>query len=80
MFAIMALGGDIGCVMGPAIVGFISNVVESNKWIRLQELFTDILPVELGFKAGLSSLVIYHVVMILILLYLHNLTSRSEKI
>ena len=30
MFSLLALAGDIGCLSGPTLVGFISNVFDEN--------------------------------------------------
>ena len=35
MFALMALGGDIGCSLGPTVVGFIADMHSGNLSIGL---------------------------------------------
>ena len=43
MFALLALGGDIGCLSGPALVGALADLLGGN--LRLSLLFSIIFPV-----------------------------------
>ena len=35
MFALLALGGDMGCILGPTIVGFVSSSFNNNMKIGI---------------------------------------------
>lgn len=39
MFSLLALGGDIGCLIGPAIVGFTANVFSLNVGFAISSIF-----------------------------------------
>ena len=46
MFALLALAGDLGCSLGPTLVGFVSNANQDN--IRLGILAAIIFPILLA--------------------------------
>ena len=43
MFALLALGGDIGCTSGPSVVGFVSDLFGEN--FKIGILFASFFPV-----------------------------------
>lgn len=46
MFALLALGGDVGCAGGPTVVGFVSSAMQDN--LKMGILAAVIFPVLLG--------------------------------
>ena len=43
MFALLALGGDLGCSLGPTVVGFVSGLLKDN--LKLGILFGVVFPI-----------------------------------
>lgn len=62
MFAVLALAGDIGCSVGPGLVGFISNAVQKYASFQMLPWITD--ATEAGLKAGLLAVTIFPAVML----------------
>lgn len=52
MFALLALGGDIGCSLGPWLTGFVSDIAKSNDF-TIMSLSTDNSCLRAGFLAAL---------------------------
>lgn len=73
MFALLALAGDIGCSVGPSIVGFISNTV-INKLNNLIS-FNGFTIVEIGLRIGLFFSIIFPITMF-ILIHILNKKTR----
>ncbi|WP_343210679.1 MFS transporter [Anaerolentibacter hominis] len=63
MFALLALAGDVGCALGPGLVGRISTAVEQGKAAWSQVLFPGQPLAEIGLKTGLTVAVIFPLVM-----------------
>ena len=63
MFALLALAGDVGCALGPGVVGRISTAVEQGKAAWSQVLFPGQPLAEIGLKTGLTVAVIFPLVM-----------------
>lgn len=70
MFGILAVCGDIGCSVGPALTGGVSEAV------TLLQNGSD----AVGLKAGMLSAVLFPAAMLLCLLLLVRLTKRSAPV
>ncbi|MEI0477164.1 MFS transporter [Brachyspira pulli] len=70
MFAMLALAGDIGCSIGPGIVGIVSN----NK--NISDKFSAIIvngdSIQIGLKIGILFAIIFPVLMFLVLFLFKN--------
>lgn len=73
MFAVLALAGDVGCSIGPGIVGIISN----NKTIinKFSYIISNNDIIQIGLKAGIFFAIIFPILIFIILFMLR----RSEK-
>ncbi len=83
MFAILALGGDIGCSVGPWLTGTVSDaVVElvNNSPNTFTEIFgSSLSPEQLGLKAGFLSAVIFPLLMLFGVVLLSKSGKRSNE-
>ena len=67
MFALLALAGDVGCSIGPGIVGFVSN---NEKIINIfNNILLDNNITQIGLKAGIFFAVIFPVIMFITLMF-----------
>jgi MFS family permease len=64
MFGLLALGGDIGCAVGPSTVGFISNIFINHNNLYIQKLFTGDNITQIALKAGLFAAIIFPVIIL----------------
>ena len=73
MFAVLALAGDVGCSIGPGIVGIVSN----NKTIinKFSYIISNNDIIQIGLKAGIFFAIIFPILIFIILFMLR----RSEK-
>ena len=76
MFAILALAGDVGCSMGPGIVGIVSN----NKAIinKFSYFISNNDITQIGLKAGIFFAIIFPMLMFIILFVLRLRMSKSK--
>lgn len=77
MFAILALAGDLGCSLGPALVGIVSDAAEKggfNFWGLISGG-----TVETGLKSGLLSAALFPVLMFLGVLFLIKLRKKFKS-
>lgn len=65
LFAILALGGDIGCATGPGFVGFISDLVKTKRLTFTTTLFETQTLTQIGLKSGLLFAIVFPIVMVL---------------
>ena len=70
LFAILALAGDIGCSIGPWIVGQISDFVVKTYETSLFLQSLEIGRLELGIKSGLLFIAIFPLIMIAIISFI----------
>ena len=63
MFALLALAGDIGCSLGPGMVGVVSNSVASRSGSLSNLLFGNLTGTEAGLKTGLLCAILFPVLM-----------------
>ena len=73
MFAVLALAGDVGCSIGPGIVGIISN----NKTIinKFSYIISNNDIIQIGLKTGIFFAIIFPILIFIILFML----KRIEK-
>ena len=71
MFGILAVCGDIGCSVGPALTGAVSDLVSRSGEFTSAALTAD----QAGLKAGMLSAVIFPIILIVCL----TLSRRFEK-
>lgn len=64
LFALLALGGDVGCSSGPGLVGAISGAVQEGALPVLNGLFGGGDMTQVGLKAGLCCALIFPVLLI----------------
>jgi fucose permease len=65
MFGLLALGGDIGCAVGPSMVGLVSNAVISSEASFFRQIFTGTDITQIGLKAGLFMAIIFPTLMLI---------------
>lgn len=70
MFAMLAFAGDIGCSVGPTIVGNISNAIQKLNVNILPNLIFGTDMTEVGLKTGLGFSCVFPFVMIILLIML----------
>jgi len=63
MFAWLALAGDIGCSLGPGLVGIISGGVQKDGVSFLAGMLPTIDTIQLGVKTGLFAAILFPVVL-----------------
>lgn len=74
MFAILALAGDIGCSIGPGIIGIASN----NKTVidKFSYIISNNDSAQIGLKAGLFFVIIFPISILITLFILRKLRKR----
>ncbi|WP_272897877.1 MFS transporter [Brachyspira catarrhinii] len=75
MFAVLALAGDVGCSMGPGIVGIVSNnktIINAFSYIISNNDITQI-----GLKAGIFFAIIFPILMFTILFVLRLRMNKN---
>lgn len=63
MFAILALGGDIGCSIGPFLTGLVSDLVSSSPRATEVALSLGIGTDQPGLNAGILAGIVFPIVM-----------------
>ncbi len=63
LFALLALAGDVGCSLGPGLVGLISNAVQKAPNFFAVNWFSSMDSTEAGLKTGLLFAVVFPVIM-----------------
>lgn len=62
MFALLAFAGDIGCSIGPGLVGLISNSVEKGQIVNIPRFILSSSQSEAGLKLGLFVSMIFAII------------------
>lgn len=75
MFGYLALGGDIGCAVGPSLVGFASNIIIKSNYTGVERLFTGGDITQSALKVGLFTAIVFP---IMILLSTHMLKNKID--
>ncbi len=78
MFAVLALGGDIGCSVGPYLSGSVSDMVSANSFFSDMARTLGLLPEQLGLRAGFLVSVIFPLVMLLGISLIRNEDIHSK--
>ncbi|MGH4052539.1 MAG: MFS transporter [Clostridium sp.] len=81
MFAILALAGDVGCTVGPGLVGFVSSRVEKATMTLSNDWFYSTSITEIGLKTGLLFTIIFPVIMVFSVMMLrrNNIQNGDTK-
>ena len=83
MFALLALGGDIGCSVGPWLTGTVSdavvNLVNNSPNAFKSFLESGLSAEQLGLKAGFLSAVIFPLLMLFGVILLSKSGKRSNE-
>lgn len=72
MFAYLALAGDVGCVSGPSLVGFITSRVTVSEKTIFHRIFNNIGTSEIGLKSGLMLAILFPFTLCVLLVFLHK--------
>ncbi len=76
MFGLLALGGDIGCSVGPWLTGAVSDLyIELNQTAAAAENLNN-----LAIKTGLLAAIVFPVLMVLLLLVMRGLKNRPAEV
>ena len=75
IFALLALAGDVGCSIGPGIVGLVSN--NRNIADRFSFVLIDSDYIQAGLKTGILFAVIFPVIMFIVLIFFKNRKNKS---
>lgn len=77
MFALLALAGDVGCAIGPGLVGVVSGLYSSLNLNWLGGLLGsgDVA----GLKSGIMLALIFPIAMIVLLLIMRNNSNKKKK-
>ena len=75
MFALLSLGGDIGCSMGPWLMGMIADQASHlHTWMGAQ-----LQGAQIGMKAGLLAMLIFPVVMLGSMIYFKRRNKAGDE-
>lgn len=79
IYAMMAAGGDLGASVGPQLVGIITDAVIANpEMVSLAEKF-NLMPEQLGMKAGMLCGMLFPLVGIFVYLAIWKFSGRNEQ-
>ncbi len=79
MFALFAFAGDIGCTVGPDVVGFVSEAISGGALSGLAAFLADD-PVEAGLKAGMLFSAIFPFVALIATFFLIRRLRKKETL
>ena len=79
MFAVLALFGDVGCAVGPSLVGVVSESVQKRLPEWVYSLFGSISPEQAGMKSGILLAVIFPVALLITMLLAHKGKKDPEQ-
>ncbi len=77
LFALMAIGGDIGCSAGPYLTGVVSDAVSGSERVLSMAAQNGISPEQLGLKAGILSGIIFPVLLLVGTLLMKEKITRN---
>lgn len=78
MFALLALGGDIGCSVGPYLSGIVSDAVTGAEFTPDVSASLGLLPEQLGLRAGFLAAVIFPLFMFIGTFLLNREVSHAK--
>jgi len=67
MFGILAICGDIGCAIGPGLVGYVSEAAQRNNWLMEYAARLGLGIEQMGLKVGLLVGIIFPIAMLIVL-------------
>ena len=71
MFALLALAGDVGCSLGPVLVGLVSGNVQNGDTSFLTKLLISAQnTIGIGLRAGLLVAIVFPLILVICLLLL----------
>lgn len=70
LFAVLAISGDVGCSLGPWIVGLVSDLAQKSDITLSITAFKGLAPGQLGLKTGIFAAIIFPVLMFLVIINL----------
>lgn len=71
LFGLLALGGDLGCSIGPGLVGWISDWRAALAEGSPLRFFVDVAPTQAGLKTGLLVAAVFPALLFSCMLFLH---------
>ena len=77
MFGILAVLGDVGCSVGPALMGAVSGAVSGNA--KIAASFPNLTADQLGLKSGMLFSAIFPVLILIGVLLLARFHKQEEK-
>lgn len=78
IFAILALLGNAGSVMGPSLIGYIADNVETGSWGSILSKVPYIGESELAMKTGIFSIIIYIILLFIAMNILMNYRRKAQ--
>ena len=78
MFALLALAGDVGCAVGPGLVGVVSNSVEKGTSKIASFLYEGLPLTEAGLKTGMLFAIVFPVMMLIAVSFLHRKQQNTN--
>lgn len=63
LFAVLALGGDTGCTLGPWLVGRVAGWIDRGATVTLTGVFGSGRPEQVGLRAGLLLAVVFPIIL-----------------
>ena len=79
MFALLALGGDIGCSVGPYLSGIVSDAVAAADFTPDISASLGLLPEQFGLRAGFLAATVFPIVMFIGTFLLSREVSHIKK-
>lgn len=78
MFSLLALGGDIGCSIGPYLTGIISAAAQKSKWILSIGAQKGLDVMQTGLKSGLFVAVIFPTLLLVGMLLFRRRDAKAK--
>lgn len=80
MFALMALGGDIGCALGPGVVGMVSGLMENVRLPIVGKILAPAASGGLGLRGGFLAAAVFPILLTIGVLHInHSQQSRPDS-
>lgn len=78
-YALMAAGGDLGASIAPELVGVITDTVSESAWgIEVSQML-NIMPPQLGMKAGMLIAAVFPIIGVGVLVYMKKYFKKHAK-
>ena len=79
MFALLALGGDLGCAVGPYLTGIVSDRVSSSEFVSSIASGHGMTVDEVSLKSGILAGIVFPIVMLTGTLLMRNKKTKTKK-